>query len=144
MQLLYSREIGGDDLNGTQNIAMEVLPLEEADADYLKSVLEGVETHKEEIDDAIGRYAMGWKVERLPKVDLSILRLGIFEIFWRDDIPDGATINECVEMAKQYSTPEAGRYINGILHSCETEKNQPTETEDTVHADNTELPSQDM
>ena len=126
MQILYSRETGGEDPSGTQDIAMEVLPLDKADGDYMKSVLEGVAEHQEEIDAAISRYAVGWKIDRLPKVDLSILRLGIFELFWRDDIPDKATINECVEMAKHYSTPEAGSYINGILSSCLKEKQGDT------------------
>ncbi len=127
MQILYSRETGGEDLSGTQDIAMEVLPLEEADGEYMDSVLKGVAEHLEEIDAAISRYAVGWKIDRLPKVDLSILRLGIFEIFWRDDIPDKATINECVEMAKSYSTPDSGSYINGILSSCLKEKGAAAE-----------------
>jgi len=122
MQLLYSREVGGEDVSGTQDIAMEILPLEEADSAYLESVLGGVEAHKEEIDEAISRYAKGWKIDRLPKVDLAILRLGIFELNWRDDIPTGATMDECVEMAKRYSTPESGAYINGILASVLKEK----------------------
>jgi len=136
MQLLYSREVGGEDLSGTQDIAMEILPLEEADGAYLESVLSGVEAHKEEIDGAISHYAKGWKIDRLPKVDLAILRLGIFELFWRDDIPAGATLDECVEMAKRYSTPESGAYINGILASCLREKEHPEQplAEDTAEA----------
>jgi len=122
MQVLYSRQAGGEDRPETELLAAEHLQIQEPDPAYMKKTIQGVEEHLPEIDERIGRYAKNWSVDRLPRVDLAILRLGIFELFWREDIPDGATINECVEMAKRYSTPEAGHYINGILSSCLREK----------------------
>ena len=68
-----------------------------------------------EIDDMINRTAIGWTTERMSKVDLSILRLAVFEAFFDEDIPESVAINEAVELAKKFSSGEAASFINGIL-----------------------------
>lgn len=84
-------------------------------AQMARRLAEGAAGHREEIDAILAQYAQRWKVDRLPKVDLAILRLGLYELTWCKDIPPGATINECVELAKEYSTAKSGAFINGIL-----------------------------
>lgn len=69
----------------------------------------------DEIDKKINEVSKGWKIERMGKVDLSILRLGCFEIIFDDDIPVNVAINEAVELAKKYGTDESYSFINGIL-----------------------------
>lgn len=69
----------------------------------------------EDVDKIIREYAHNWNFERIAKVDLAILRLAIFELVYRLDIPPIVTINEAIDLAKEYSEPEARRFINGIL-----------------------------
>ncbi len=75
----------------------------------------GVLEHLEELDRLIAGHARHWKLDRLALVDKQILRLALYELYYRDDIPAPVTINEAVEIAKTFSTPEAGRFVNGIL-----------------------------
>ncbi|MDQ3766763.1 MAG: transcription antitermination factor NusB [Actinomycetota bacterium] len=82
---------------------------------YALELVQGVDSHRDEVDSLIGSYAQKWELERMPIVDLTILRMAIFELLWRDDIPAPVTINEAVELAKDLSTEGSGRFINGIL-----------------------------
>jgi N utilization substance protein B len=91
------------------------MALTQDDDRYISAILETVRTNQQTIDNAIETDAVGWKLSRLPKVDLAILRLGVCEIMYRDDIPGAVTINECVDLAKQYSTENSGTFINGVL-----------------------------
>lgn len=89
--------------------------LSASDSEYVKTIIQGVSRNRERIDALLSQYLKNWTLDRIPKVDLAILRLGIYEIAWCDDIPPGATINECVDMAKAFSTPKSSAFINGIL-----------------------------
>jgi len=75
----------------------------------------GVQKHRVEIDRVISKYSEGWNLARMPGVDRSILRMSLYELFFMDDIPPGATINEAVELAKAFSTSDSGKFINGVL-----------------------------
>ena len=83
--------------------------------DYTVSLVEGVQAHRAEIDAILGNYAEGWTLARMPGVDRAILRLGVFELLWRDDVPDAVAIDEAVELAKSLSTDESPRFVNGVL-----------------------------
>lgn len=84
-----------------------------------------VEEKKEQLDGEIGKYLKkGWKVNRLSKVAHSILRLAVYEILFSDNIPVSVSINEAVELAKKYSTPEDAAFINGVLGSFVKETKQ--------------------
>ena len=124
MRLLYSWSMGDEEQLTTLKMLYEDggMTLNGAQQNYIDRVVDGVKEHFEEIDQVIDRLAAGWNAERLPKVDLAILRLGMYELGWCEDIPAGATINECVELAKEYSVPQSGSYINGILSSYLKEK----------------------
>ncbi|MBQ6163419.1 MAG: transcription antitermination factor NusB [Clostridia bacterium] len=71
--------------------------------------------HRDEADEVIEKFARGWKVSRLAKVSLAILRLAFCEIMYCDDVPAGVSVNEAVELAKKYATEKEASYINGIL-----------------------------
>ena len=94
-------------------IAAEARDLEPDD--YIKKVFMGVYENVEEIDGMISENAVGWKIERISKTALCILRLAIFEILYMDDIPASVSINEAVEIAKKYASVEDASFINGIL-----------------------------
>ena len=78
---------------------------------------ESFSSKEQELDDVINKYSKGWKANRLPKVNLAILRLAIYEIKYLDDVPNSVAINEAVELAKKYSGEGDYSFINGILGS---------------------------
>jgi N utilization substance protein B len=82
---------------------------------YGHSLVEGVQQHQADIDALIVRYADRWTIERMPVVDRNLLRIGVYELLWRRDIPVAVAINEAVELAKSMSTDDSGRFINGLL-----------------------------
>lgn len=115
MQLVYQTEIQKSDREWQLNFALENNSLSHKDKKYIRDIVVGVFNNIIEIDRLIESHAIGWKLNRISKVDLSILRVGIYEILFRKDIPYNVSVNEAVEMAKKYSTTEAGSFINGIL-----------------------------
>ena len=94
-------------------IAKEVRDLE--DDEYINKVFFGVYENLSEIDELISQKSVGWKITRISKTALSILRLAIYEIKYFDEIPNSVSINEAVELAKIYATKEDSSFVNGIL-----------------------------
>ena len=87
----------------------------ESVGDYARSIALGVEEKKDNLDGLIEKYSKGWKVKRLPKVNLAIIRLAAYEILFVDDVPESVAINEAVELAKKYSGESDYSFINGVL-----------------------------
>lgn len=85
--------------------------------EYIRSVVAGVALHQGELDGYIEKYAVGWKFARIPMVAVAIMRVAMYEIMYRQDIPNSVAVNEAVEIAKKYETEETVRFINGILGS---------------------------
>lgn len=84
---------------------------------YIETCVTGVYAKKPELDAVIETYAVGWKVSRISKVSLAVLRLAIFEILYVEDAPTGAVINEAVEIARRYEEEDKVSFINGVLGS---------------------------
>jgi N utilization substance protein B len=82
---------------------------------FVVALVCGVGEREEEIDALIAAHAIGWSVERMPVVDRTLLRLATFELVGRPDVPTGVVISEAIDLAKEYSTDESGRFINGVL-----------------------------
>lgn len=82
---------------------------------FATELIDGTLAHRVEIDAKIAAYARDWRVERLAPLDRNILRLAIFQIMFRGDIPASVAINEAVELAKTYGEAESSRFVNGIL-----------------------------
>jgi N utilization substance protein B len=82
---------------------------------YGRTLVEGVQEHQADIDALIARYADRWAIERMPVIDRNLVRIALFELFWRRDVPVPVAINEAVELAKALSTDDSGRFINGLL-----------------------------
>ena len=82
---------------------------------FFTELVKGTLCNIEKIDNTIEKNLKSWKMDRIAKVYLSILRLAIYEIFYRDDIPDSVAINEAVELGKAYGTDDSGSFINGVL-----------------------------
>jgi transcription antitermination factor NusB len=83
--------------------------------DYTIELVEGVDAERRRIDAILGEYSEGWTVDRMPDVDRAILRLSVYELLWRADVPDAVAIDEAVELAKSLSTDESPRFVNGVL-----------------------------
>lgn len=137
MQLLYERMSGGnadsdslelvyEQLSEQQEEGAKALKPDEAARTYINDVLSGVEEHESELDESIEKHSTGsWTLERVPHVDLSILRLAAYELYHRDDVPDNVAISEAMSMANRYSEPKSSRYINGVLGAMERDKREP-------------------
>ena len=115
MKLIYQMEIQKDDREGQKRLFFEDNNIAGKDREYINDVIDGVFSNLEFIDNLIETHSMGWKIGRISKIELSILRLSIYEICFREDIPYNVSVNEAVELAKKYSGDEAGSFVNGIL-----------------------------
>lgn len=89
--------------------------IDEINKEFIETEAIGAFDLKEELDKLIDEAAKDWTVQRMSKVDLTILRLAMYEIKYREDIPNGVAVNEAVELAKKYSSDEAPAFVNGIL-----------------------------
>jgi N utilization substance protein B len=91
--------------------SVEVDPI----ADYTITLVEGVTARRESIDELLSEHAQGWTIERMPPVDLAVLRVGVWELLWATDVPDPVAIDEAVGIAKELSTDDSPRFVNGVL-----------------------------
>ena len=82
---------------------------------FASDLVAGVGTHQDEVDGLIRRFAKDWTLERMPVVDRNLLRIGVYELVHRPDVPTAVVISEAVELARRYSTEESGRFVNGML-----------------------------
>lgn len=127
MKLLYQFEIQKQNKEQQLEFALEDFECTENDKKYIFEVLDGVTKNIAYIDKLIEKYSKGWKISRISKVDLAILRLAIFEISYLEDVPNSVAINEAVELAKKFSSIESGAYINGILGNISKVRILPSE-----------------
>ena len=93
----------------------EVENIKEEDAAYINNKCSDIIAKIPELDEAINASTTGWKTTRMGKVDLSIIRLAVYEMKYEETIPDKVSINEAVELAKQYGTDDSASFVNGVL-----------------------------
>lgn len=115
MKLLYQMEIQKDGIKEQIEDFISENNINGEDREFICELIDGVLKNKRDIDNLIEKNLKGWKIDRISKIDLSILRLAIHEILNRPDIPLSVSINEAIELAKKYSTEESGAFINGVL-----------------------------
>ena len=82
---------------------------------YATELVEGVQAHRERIDELLAEHAQGWTLDRMPAVDRNILRIGAYEVLWQDQVPDAVAINEAVQLARDLSTEGSPAFVNGLL-----------------------------
>lgn len=88
--------------------------------DYAIELAALVEQHMDRIDEVISTYSQAWPLDRMPAVDRAIVRVGIAELLWRPEVDSGVAVSEAVEIAATLSTPESGKFINGVLGQIAT------------------------
>lgn len=125
VQLLFQRDFNPGDLAE----ALEVFWSERKTGDkarvFTEELVRGVESHKAELDEHLQRYADNWDLKRMGGVDRNVMRVALFEMLHRSDIPPVVSINEAVELAKDLSTDESGKFVNGILDRIRKDLKRP-------------------
>lgn len=114
MQALYAFELSGSDVNHTVNTVLQP-ELDPAALAFAKALFIKVLNHTEEVDVIIRRHTLNWELGRIALIDRLLMRIAIAEFLYFPDIPPKVTINECIEVAKEYSTAQSGKFVNGIL-----------------------------
>lgn len=117
MKILFQMELNNDFSSEALDIFFENNNFDDDEKDYILQTVDNLNENIEVIDAYIEKFAQGWKINRIPKVDLSILRIAINEILYRRDIPVQVSINEAINISKKYSTNESSKFINGLLGS---------------------------
>ncbi|MBQ5957501.1 MAG: transcription antitermination factor NusB [Clostridia bacterium] len=122
MSLYYERTIRGEPVNDSTTLidfedVLDRARLNEDNLKYIDCAMEIYEEHIDDIDASIRSHLNRWTIDRISKVNLSILRLAVAEMKYMDDITPGVSVNEAVELTKKYSDEESSGFVNGILRS---------------------------
>ena len=113
LDVLFESEQRGVDVLDT--LAGRIAAADPPVSEFTVELVEGVVAHRDRIDELLTTYSQGWSLDRMPAVDRAILRLGTFELLWRDDVPDAVVVSEAVELAGSLSTDESPAFVNGLL-----------------------------
>jgi len=117
LKVLFQVEVGRLPPEDVLEMAFEEVHPSEEEQNYVAHVARGVLQELKALDAIIGDLAEGWRLERLAKVDKTLLRMALYELIHRPETPVSVVINDAVEIAKKYSTEDSGRFVNGILGS---------------------------
>lgn len=115
LQALFQIDVGGAEEAEAVEQTIQLLELQDADCSFVKEIVGGVRGHLARLDGVIARQSKDWRLERIANVDRNILRMALYEILYRDDVPDNVAVNEAIELAKTFGSEESGRFVNGIL-----------------------------
>lgn len=115
MQLLFQMEVQNDYSKEIKGRFVQENMKDSNQLEYFNQLFDAVIEHLETIDEKLESLSDNWKINRMAKVDLAILRLSVAELLYLEDVPDSASINEAVDMAKKFSGDDSGKFINGIL-----------------------------
>lgn len=124
MKLIFQMDINTGDVRETldsyyESTSLEFTPVEK---EYIEDCVKGIADNKEELDETLKKYLKGWTLSRIARVELAILRLAVYEITKRDDIPNIVSVNEAIELAKIYGGENSANFINGVLGNLVKEK----------------------
>ena len=114
-KMLYQLDINSNEHDKALKDYFDEYNYTKADKEYITEVVNGVFENAEKIDKLISEAVKSWTLNRISLVDKAILRLAVYEIYYREDIPDSISIYEAVELAKLYDSPKAGGFVNGLL-----------------------------
>jgi transcription antitermination protein NusB len=114
LDVLYAAELRGEDPRTLLAERLDTLETPPPN-DYAGVLVDGVVAHRTRIDELLTEHSEGWALTRMPAVDLAVLRLGLYELLWADDVPDPVAIDEAVQLAKSLSTDDSPRFVNGVL-----------------------------
>ena len=113
LDILFAAELRG--LPASQLLSEQQSLGEQPVPEYAAELVRGVAAHRAQIDTLISENAVAWTLDRMPAVDRNVLRLGVYELLWADDVPDGVAISEAVLLAQDLSTDASPAFVNGLL-----------------------------
>jgi N utilization substance protein B len=130
VQFLYQSDLSvGDSLEEALSLFWQTQnEVNDAGRNFAEELVRGVAEHRAAIDETIAKYTEHWDLPRIAAVDRNILRLAMYEMLFRDDIPPVVSINEAVDIAKKFSTHESGAFVNGILDRLKADLTRPSRT----------------
>jgi transcription antitermination protein NusB len=124
LDVLYEADMRGADPLAT--LAARIAQSDPPVSEYAAGLVEGVQEHRERIDALLAEYSEGWTLDRMPPVDRNVLRIGLLELLYRDDVPDAVAVDEAVALVKQLSTDDSAGFVNGVLGRLLRAKPLPT------------------
>jgi N utilization substance protein B len=113
LDVLY--EAGQRDADVVETLKARLAQSDPPVPEYAVELVEGVVANRARIDELLSTYSEEWTLDRMPPVDLAILRLGTYELLWRDDVPDAVAVSEAVDLATSLSTDQSPTFVNGLL-----------------------------
>jgi N utilization substance protein B len=124
LDLIFAAEAQG--LSAEELLSKQLSAGEGPANEYTTELVRGVHEHRARLDELISTYAEGWSLERMPAVDRNVLRLGIYELLYCEDVPDAVAVSEAVNLVRDLSTDESPAFVNGILASIARDKDALT------------------
>lgn len=128
MQFLFQLDFNPEPVDIALKDFWEGKDPNEREKTYAEEVIKGVVQRKDELDDRLSQYAKRWDSERMGAVDRTVMRVAVFEMLYRDDVPPVVSINEAVHFAKDFSSFQSGRFVNGVLDRIRKELDRPART----------------
>jgi len=113
LDVLYAAELRGE--SAGEALDRAIAAGEGPTNDYTAVLVRGVEQHRPRIDELLSSYAEGWTLQRMPAIDRNVLRLGVWELLWADDVPSSVAISEAMGLVTDLSTDESPAFVNGVL-----------------------------
>ncbi len=120
LDILYAAEMRDEDPGASLDRAIEAG--EGPTNDYTTFLVRGVQQHRARIDQLLSSYAEGWTLVRMPAVDRNVLRIGLFELLWVDEVPDPVAVSEAMALVGELSTDESPQFVNGLLGALQRDK----------------------
>ena len=118
LDVLYGADVRGDSINvvlAAESLRAAEDPKRSSSWEYARDIVLGITEHGDEIDELIETYSQGWPIARMPAVDRALIRIGIWEILFNEDVPDSVSIAVAVESARMHSTEGSAGFVNGLL-----------------------------
>ena len=128
IQFLFQLDFNPEPIDSALKDFWEEKDPKEREKTYAEEIIKGVVQHKDELDDRLSQYAKRWDSERMGAVDRTVMRVALFEMLYREDVPPVVSINEAVHFAKDFSSFQSGRFVNGVLDRIRKEIDRPART----------------
>ena len=113
LDILFEAEVRGEPV--LELLELRIIEASPPVSEYAAELVRGVQAHRGRIDELLAGHAEGWTLDRMPAVDRNVLRIGLYELLWADDVPDAVAINEAVLLARDLSTDASPAFVNGLL-----------------------------
>lgn len=120
LDVLFAADVRGE--SAVEALDAAIAAGERPNNDYTETLVRGVVEHQRRIDELLAAHSEGWTLERMPAVDRNVLRLGVFELVYADDVPDPVAISEAMGLVRELSTDESPAFVNGVLGAIQRHK----------------------